>query len=332
MTEPEALTAKQRAYFDGPPPHWGRDERELLRLYDAALANQVSPAMRAEFEIGTEQRYKLRVQLDAALAESRDLIAQRDTALGLCKQREGQLEACEKHLSIVIADRDGLGRDIGELAAHNVQLMGQAKALREERDAALARAEAAESKCAKLDNEWHHQRTGRVAAESALAEATALLATAANVVKWQGWHDDYKALLSRTPAPAAKAEPVVAMVSLHNRYDAALNEIQSAVEGITACMPSGAADAAIAVIEECRSGLHQNQADSARAERDTARAECDRLEAILILIDSDLINSRALVERIEAELLKVMAFLPKHLVHNGVLSALDIIRAAKEGA
>jgi hypothetical protein len=85
---------------------------------------------------------------------------------------------------------------------------------REELAAALARAEAADAEAKrsalanlKTHQDWTVAHNGKLAAESALAEATALLARVHQFgVPHPAIRKDIGAFLSRTPAPAAKAE------------------------------------------------------------------------------------------------------------------------------
>lgn len=94
------------------------------------------------------ERDQLRADLATALRESADLIAQRDTALGLCKERE-------RELAEVSAEKDDLqGEIVSERELCSEALRNQGR-LRNERDttrAELARSEA-RVKALEEDNE-----------------------------------------------------------------------------------------------------------------------------------------------------------------------------------
>ncbi len=87
------------------------------------------------------------------------------------------------------------------------------KVLSDQRDAALARAEAAEKHVSELSASWRDkcaqlliQRKRADAAESALAEATALLEHLKKFPELQAFHRRIDAFLARTPAPAATVD------------------------------------------------------------------------------------------------------------------------------
>ncbi len=327
----EELTAQERALVKS----WHETdslEHKLLRLYDEAQAS-----------LSLERR-------DAAMAESCDLIAQRDTALGLCKQRE------------------------------------------QERDAALARAEADRDDYDRSRKELYRQA---VAAESRLAEATALMRRLIDSVNLGGGDmaDEMRAFVE-TAVPASEAEPTedyrrgymegcddtarellqgrekedrltAAVAALSARLgehpDAiALRECRAELESVRTTarklhesltsayedIESARADAEQlrAGHAECRAELEaerqevelkQAALNTVRAERDTARAEghmsagdarlwklryddeCKRSEALT--------SVRALVESIEAEIERDC------LPRDSYLAIVEMVRASKGG-
>ncbi len=205
------------------------------------------------------------------------------------------------------------------------------RTLRAERDAALARAEAADKTLARVIGERNTFEQSWRNAESRLAEANrALGRVAAMRDRLENAAGDVRASLivekltdALTPAPAAKAEPECSYAGRCNS---------------SRCPKHGVEHPDTIALRECRAELEQarldlqDEIDEARAERDTARADLDRIRA-RAMQDADreleaLTVSRALVERIEAALNAEDCW-GRHWLT--VQRIEDLIRAAKEG-
>lgn len=109
---------------------------------------------------------QLRADLATALRESRELIAQRDTALGLCKQRDSELGAAladnerldeqlyeaQEELAAVTAQRDAFDlerRDMGDKLSFHVRAYDGERAAHAETKAARER----------LDQDWKRRHS-----------------------------------------------------------------------------------------------------------------------------------------------------------------------------
>lgn len=105
------------------PPFWSKLAK-LLRAYESLTANQVTPAMMSEFEIGKEQRDKLREQVES-------LTAERDESYKLARDYARMLDVERKDAG---ADRAYDAMNVGCLRAQVEETQAAITSLTAERD------------------------------------------------------------------------------------------------------------------------------------------------------------------------------------------------------
>lgn len=157
---------------------------------------------------------QLRAALDTALRESTEVIAQRDTALGLCKERERVIatvtaESAErgKALDVWRTENADLKRRIGNLAASHDLPRVQDVARIYELEQSLAKVTA--------DREWHRKVAEQMADER-LSERAAHAETRKALEEMQQARAGATAAYESTRAKLAKAEARVKELEREN--------------------------------------------------------------------------------------------------------------------